>query len=153
MQLSGASAVTRVQVISSIFEPSFDALKDCAYPQQGFIKVFRSPRQPFFSMAISGDEELYHATTGCCKFPGVMLECPSLLMNPWKLPEVTTTNQQKARKGDNFGQATNSSVARQIAADRWDDQVSRMRSSQIRATFWQQSQLFSPIYDQTKTVS
>ena len=36
------------------------------------------------------------------KYPGVMLERPSFLINPWRLPENTTTNDQEVETGDNF---------------------------------------------------
>src|SRR5262249_58048071 len=105
IELANASKFTRVHVLATRFVPEYDAF--------GLFGRVRGPEPrgfqhfPAESVYLTGrnigDEYRYIIDRKYArKFPGNMLERPSLLLNPWAV-RVTETGEQVAMGGDDFG--------------------------------------------------
>lgn len=109
IQLDNANANTRVHVVANRYQPAFSAY-------QSFSKIrdlepwLRKPsirRSVYMEGRKIGDEYEYilrrkYAT----KYPGNMLERPSLLLNPWEV-QTTSNKSQEAAAGNDYGRAGN----------------------------------------------
>jgi len=104
IQLAGASKYSRVHIFATRYAPAYDLFSHFARVQDGPLSFSRSqPRTSSYAQGRDiGDEYRYilerqHAA----KFPGNMLERPSLLLNPWAL-RTTATGHQAAAGGGVF---------------------------------------------------
>ncbi len=104
VHLAGVSASTRVHVFASRFVPAFNAAAEfdgARGPEPESVAL-----TPAISSYVSGrrlgDEYRYVIERQRAeRFPGVMLERPSVLLNPWAVRK-TETGEQRARGGDSF---------------------------------------------------
>lgn len=104
IQLANTNKFARVHVFATRYAPAFPAGNQLArIPQAEPYSIRTSPAESvFLSGRNIGDEIRYiidrkYAT----KYPGNMLERPSLLLNPWVL-RSTETGEQIAAAGDEF---------------------------------------------------
>lgn len=121
VQLRNVSRFTRVHVCASRYLPEYDAYNHLSEVRGAEPYMFRqTPAESVYLTGRNiGDEYRYiidrrYAT----KYPGNMLQRPSLLLNPWAVRE-TETGQQRARGGDRFGKGggrPESSAEREAAA-------------------------------------
>ncbi|QDU95751.1 hypothetical protein [Lignipirellula cremea] len=104
VQLTNFTPFTRVHLFAGRYEPDYDpyliygSVRDVG----PFSKTFDQAEAVYAEGRDIGDEYRYilerrHAQ----KFPGNMLQRPSLLLNPWAL-RTTETGQQQAQGGGNF---------------------------------------------------
>ncbi|MCA9105366.1 MAG: hypothetical protein KDA83_08075, partial [Planctomycetales bacterium] len=105
IKLSGSSDLTRVHVLATRYRPAFDAYGSFAAVSDGEAYWMTRPgfSNSYQSGRSIGEEYQYildrkYAT----RYPGVMLERPSLLLNPWAV-RTTETGSQQAAAGDDFG--------------------------------------------------
>ncbi|WP_425615021.1 hypothetical protein NA78x_004909 [Anatilimnocola sp. NA78] len=104
IQLSNTSKFTRVHIFATRFVPEFSVFDELARVRGEEPYVFhQTPAQSVYLTGRNiGDEYRYiidrrYAT----KFPGNMLDRPSLLLNPWAV-RSTETGVQVAEGGDSF---------------------------------------------------
>lgn len=107
VKLQNASKVARVHIFATRYIPEYSAYHDLSRVRAAEPSLFsQSPAESVYLTGRNiGDEYRYiidrkYAT----KFPGNMLERPSLLLNPWAVRE-TQTGEQVAAGGDRFGTA------------------------------------------------
>ena len=109
IQLENADEFTRLHVIGNRYQPAFNAYR--AFAQVRDLEPWvRSPsirRSVYMEGRKIGDEYEYilrrkYAT----KYPGNMLERPSLLLNPWEVQE-TSNSSQDAADGTDYGRVGN----------------------------------------------
>ena len=105
VQLENAKPLARVHVFGTRFEPAFSAfgiLSGSGWPEP---YSFLTPRveSQYIAGRNIGDEYRYILDRKFAKkYPGNMLERPSLLLNPWAI-RSTETGQQEAHAGEAFG--------------------------------------------------
>jgi hypothetical protein len=107
IKLANISKDARVHVFATRFAPQFDALSNLDTDTIPRLRIFyRSPdRSSYESGRIIGDEYRYILDRKyASKFPGVMLDRPGVLLNPWAI-RVTDTGLQAAHGGTNFEEA------------------------------------------------
>jgi hypothetical protein len=104
VKLQNASEFTRVHVLATRYVPEYDAFGHLSRVRGAEPYLFRQALTPsvYLTGRNIGDEYRYiidrkYAT----KYPGNMLERPSLLLNPWAVRE-TETGQQIAQRGGEF---------------------------------------------------
>lgn len=104
VKLQNASKFTRVHVLAARYLPEYDAFGHLSRVRGSEPYLFRQMLTPsvYLTGRNIGDEYRYiidrkYAT----KYPGNMLERPSLLLNPWEVRE-TETGQQLAQRGTDF---------------------------------------------------
>jgi hypothetical protein len=106
IELGHASPNTRVHVLTSRFDPAFDVFAHFASGNRGL--AAEQPRSEtastFHEGREIGDELRYILERRLArKFPGNMLERPTLLLNPWALEETATALGGEGRGGGRFG--------------------------------------------------
>ena len=107
VQLRNARKMTRVHVVATRYRPVWSAFRELA--QLTHAGPNRMTRPNALSAYVEGrnigDEYRYILDRQYApKYPGNMLERPSVLLNPWAVRE-TETGQQDAQKGDQFAPA------------------------------------------------
>lgn len=105
IQLRNVSKFARVHIFATRYLPEYDAFNHLSRVRDSEPYLYRStaPLSVYLTGRNIGDEYRYiidrrYAT----KFPGNMLERPSLLLNPWAVRE-TETGEQIAEIGGEFG--------------------------------------------------
>ena len=104
IQLANATAKTRVHVFATRYVPAFSADGFLGRVQDAEPFVVTVPGHPslFVAGRNIGDEFRYIIERKFEKrFPGNMLQRPSLLLNPWPIRK-TTTGRQEAAAGESF---------------------------------------------------
>ncbi len=107
IQVANPSKYTRVHVYATRFYPAFDAYDSLSQIQSAEPLLMRSPAQRSLYMAGRklGEELQYVLERSyATKFPGNMLERPTLLLNSWPI-RSTETSTQTAAKGEDFSAA------------------------------------------------
>ena len=107
IELQNATENTRVHVIASRYQPAFHSFASIAAVTgiEPWIRRLGDPRSVYVQGRKIGDEYDYILRRKYAnKFPGNMLERPSLLNNPWS-PRETQNDSQDASKGGMFGGA------------------------------------------------
>ncbi len=103
-QLENATPFTRVHVFVTRFEPAFaafDHLGGVVYPEPYYLTAPK-PESQYVAGRNIGDEYRYIIDRKFArKYPGNMLERPSLLLNPWAI-RSTETSHQEAVTGEGF---------------------------------------------------
>ncbi len=104
IELTGAGPETRVHVIAAVFRPSSVLSRTLLLPA---LPARTTSAKPVLSTYVSGrdigDEYRYIlARRAAPRRPGMLLDKPSLLLNPWAL-RTTSNALQTAASGDNFG--------------------------------------------------
>jgi len=105
IKLTNVSPLARVHVFAARYLPAYDAFRTLSTVHGEEPYVFRSTRAPsvYLTGRNIGDEYRYIIDRRYArKYPGNMLERPSLLLNPWAVRE-TETGQQLAGQGGAFG--------------------------------------------------
>jgi len=113
IQLRNMSTTARVHVFVTRYAPDYDAFGRLSRVRGVEPYVFRSTRasSSYLTGRNIGDEYRYIIDRKfATKFPGNMLERPSLLLNPWAVRE-TQTGAQTAVEGGFFGAAGEKSEA------------------------------------------
>ena len=105
VNLANTSKFTRVHLFATRYHPEFDSYQYFSQVQDAGPYTIRVPKQ--LSLYVEGrnigDEYRYIIDRKyVTKYPGNMLNRPSLLLNPWAIRK-TETDQQSAAAGDNFG--------------------------------------------------
>jgi len=105
IQLRNASEFTRLHVFATRYQPAYSVYGEMARiqdPEPYVVSVGKTPSQYIAGRNI-GDEFRYIIERKLAKrFPGNMLQRPSLLLNPWAIRK-TETAQQLAEQGESFG--------------------------------------------------
>ena len=107
IKLQNASKLTRVHVFATRFIPEYDVYQHLSPVRAAEPYVYsQTPAESVYLTGRNiGDEYRYIIDRKYAnKFPGNMLDRPSLLLNPWAVRE-TQTGQQLAAGGDAFGAA------------------------------------------------
>ncbi len=105
IQLRNVSKFTRVHVLATRYVPEYDVYAHLSRVRAAEPYLFQHyPAQSVYLTGRNiGDEYRYIIDRKYArKFPGNMLERPSLLLNPWAV-RVTETGEQVAAGGDDFG--------------------------------------------------
>ncbi|MFO0926018.1 MAG: hypothetical protein U0736_03140 [Gemmataceae bacterium] len=104
VQLGGVSKFARVHVFATRYQPAFSAFADLSKVREAALTgtVPGHAESVYLTGRNIGDEYRYVLDRrGQKKFPGVMLDRPSLLLNPWAV-RTTETAEQLAQGGDEF---------------------------------------------------
>jgi hypothetical protein len=103
-RLSGAGSDTRVHVIATLFRPMAAMRRSLANDPLDHLPVAMAQvLSDYTSGRDIGDEYRYIlARRGAARRPGMLLEKPSLLLNPWAL-RATSTEVQAAADGASYG--------------------------------------------------
>ena len=107
IQLQNPSKLTRVHVFATRYVPEYGVYDRLSRVRAAEPYLFsQSPAESVYLTGRNiGDEYRYIIDRKYAnKFPGNMLDRPSLLLNPWAVRE-TQTGEQVAQGGDLFGQA------------------------------------------------
>ncbi|MEZ6058002.1 MAG: hypothetical protein R3C01_14985 [Planctomycetaceae bacterium] len=107
IQLRNATKFTRVHVFATRYVPEFDSFSQLGKVRGAELYTYHySPAQSVYLTGRNiGDEYRYIIDRKYAhKFPGNMLERPSLLLNPWAVRE-TQTGEQLAEAGTEFDEA------------------------------------------------
>ena len=107
IQLQNADNFTRVHVFATRFEPAHDAFSQLAHVRDAepLAQTVARLRSLYLAGRNIGDEYRYILDRRYAqKFPGSMLERPSLLLNPWDI-RSTETGEQRAAAGEDFAPA------------------------------------------------
>lgn len=107
IKLRNATKFSRVHVFATRYVPEYDAFVKLAAIRSPEPVLFRqSPAESVYLTGRNiGDEYRYIIDRKYAnKFPGNMLDRPSLLLNPWAV-RSTETGEQEARAGGDFGAA------------------------------------------------
>ena len=109
IQLENTDEFTRLHVIANRYQPAFNAYN--AFATVGDLEPWmRKPslrRSVYMEGRKIGDEYEYILRRKYAqKYPGNMLERPSLLLNPWEV-QSTSNNSQDAAEGNKFGRVGN----------------------------------------------
>lgn len=105
IELQNASDMARVHVFATRFRPAFSAYNSLAsiVPAEPYLITTPRISSQYEAGRNIGDEYRYIIDRKFArKYPGNMLERPSLLLNPWAI-RSTQTGEQVAQGGDNFG--------------------------------------------------
>lgn len=104
VQLRNANKFTRVHIFATRFQPIFSAFGNLRYgADEPYFYTFPLVESQYIAGRDIGDEYRYIIERKYArKFPGNMLERPSLLLNPWAI-RSTETAQQVAAEGAEFG--------------------------------------------------
>ena len=104
LKIANADETTRVHVLSTHFQPAFSGYSQFA-ALRGLLPLHASvrPRRSLYSgeRTIGDEYDYILRRQAATKFPGNMLERPSLLLNPWALRSTDTSNQD-AKGGEKF---------------------------------------------------
>ncbi|HQZ66510.1 MAG TPA: hypothetical protein PLY87_15575 [Planctomycetaceae bacterium] len=127
IQLRNVSKFARVHIFATRYLPEYDAYANLSRVRGAEPYVYQySPAQSVYLTGRNiGDEYRYIIDRRYAnKFPGNMLERPSLLLNPWAVRE-TETGEQIAAAGGDFGArgAMPQSDASRMSADQVEKQV------------------------------
>ncbi len=123
VQLRNCSKYTRVHLFASRYLPEYDAFEQLGRVRGAEPYSFRySPaRSVYLTGRNIGDEYRYIIERKYAqKYPGNMLQRPSLLLNPWAIRD-TETGSQEAAEGGTFskrGDAARQSASREADASR-----------------------------------
>jgi hypothetical protein len=104
IQLTNANALTRVHVFATRYQPAFSAMGILGQVRSGEPYWMSRPGWPavYLEGRSIGEEYQYILDRKYArKYPGNMLERPSLLLNPWAV-RSTETGTQEAADGDAF---------------------------------------------------
>ncbi|HEV3023346.1 MAG TPA: hypothetical protein VGX76_12800, partial [Pirellulales bacterium] len=107
IQLRNVSQFTRVHLLATRYVPEYDAFALLSRVRGSEPYAFQHfpAESAYLTGRNIGDEYRYIIDRRYArKFPGNMLERPSLLLNPWAV-RVTETGEQVAAGGDEFGAA------------------------------------------------
>jgi hypothetical protein len=107
VRLGGASKFARVHVFGTRYQPAFSAFADLGRVRDAELSgvALGAASSVYLTGRNIGDEYRYVLDRrGQKKYPGNMLERPSLLLNPWAV-RTTETGEQLALGGDDFGRA------------------------------------------------
>ena len=118
VKLRDFSPFTRVHVFATRYRPAYSAFGDLAKVRAGELDGVAPGFAPsvYLTGRNIGDEYRYVLDRrGEKKFPGVMLERPQLLLNPWAV-RTTETGEQLAQRGDDFGAKGGAAPAAPLAA-------------------------------------
>ena len=113
IQVENASKFTRVHVYATRFVPAFDSFAAFSRVRGVEPVMLRVPTQRSLYMAGRklGEELQYVIERGyATKYPGNMLERPTLLLNSWPM-RSTETATQTAQDGEDFGAAADDEAA------------------------------------------
>jgi hypothetical protein len=105
IRLGSSSKFARVHVFATRYQPAFSAFADLGRVRDAELGgvVPGSADSVYLTGRNIGDEYRYVLDRrGQKKYPGNMLERPSLLLNPWAV-RTTETGEQLAAGGDDFG--------------------------------------------------
>nr|HEX4315678.1 hypothetical protein [Kofleriaceae bacterium] len=103
VRVSGATADTRVHAIATRFAPARVSQVPLGRARPGAARVDRERPSSFVSGRELGDEYRYILERRAQpRYPGLLLDRPSLLLNPWSR-RTTSTGVQHARAGGSFG--------------------------------------------------
>ena len=103
MVLRGATPTTRVHAIVSRFVPAPVQPVPLGRTRPAMVRVDRQRVALYVSGRELGDEYRYVLERrGAKRFPGLLVDRPSLLLNPWAR-RTTTTDVASARPGGSFG--------------------------------------------------
>ncbi|MFT7633421.1 MAG: hypothetical protein ACI87E_004477 [Mariniblastus sp.] len=105
IQLDNVDEFTRLHVVANRYQPAFNAFN--VFSQVSDLEPWQRAqsirRSVYMEGRKIGDEYEYILRRKYAKkFPGNMLERPSLLLNPWEV-QSTSNNSQVAAAGDDFG--------------------------------------------------
>lgn len=107
VRVQNAGPLARVHVFATRFEPAYNAYDEMAHvvvPEPYEITTPR-PESQYMAGRDIGDEYRYIIQRRfATKYPGNMLERPSLLLNPWAV-RSTQTGQQEAQAGSDYRRA------------------------------------------------
>jgi len=103
IRLENATKYARVHVAAGRYEPAYDLYAHLAAPQSGLEGTTVPKTESFYVTGRDiGDEYRYVLERKYAKkYPGNMLQRPSLLLNPWAIAKAQTTKQE-ARAGEDF---------------------------------------------------
>ena len=107
VKLRNARNATRVHVVATRYRPVWSAFQEFAQLTHAGPQLMTRPNalSAYVEGRNIGDEYRYILDRQYApKFPGNMLERPSVLLNPWAVRE-TETGQQAAQRGDEFAPA------------------------------------------------
>ncbi|HRF00117.1 MAG TPA: hypothetical protein PLI18_06345 [Pirellulaceae bacterium] len=119
IRTAGGNAMTRVHVLATRYRPAFDSFASFDRVRDGENYWMTRPGAPsgYQSGRSIGEEYQYILDRKYArKFPGVMLERPSLLLDPWAV-RTTSTGEQTAATGDEFGATDAPAPATAAVAD------------------------------------
>jgi hypothetical protein len=105
VQLRDASPFTRVHIFATRYQPAFPPFADLAQVRDAELEGMypQTAESIYLTGRNIGDEYRYVLERRAQKkYPGNMLERPSLLLNPWAV-RTTETGEQLAQGGDKFG--------------------------------------------------
>ena len=107
VQLQNVTPLARVHILATRFEPAYSAygtLASIGWPEPYYM-LARRPESQYVAGRNIGDEYRYIIDRKFAKkYPGNMLDRPSLLLNPWAI-RSTETAQQEAQAGEEFAAA------------------------------------------------
>ncbi|MEP7122072.1 MAG: hypothetical protein ABJE95_14230 [Byssovorax sp.] len=114
VRVSDAGADTRVHVIATLFRPAIALKRSLAQSPRAPLSIDAAPAlSDYVSGRDIGDEYRYILQRRtAARRPGVLLEKPSLLLNPWALRTTSTTVQTAAEGGAYGGSARMMSAGR-----------------------------------------
>jgi hypothetical protein len=104
VQLQNAGKLARVHVFATRFQPAYSAYGNLAgiRPVEPYVWSAPRPESQYVAGRNIGDEYRYIIDRKFArKYPGNMLERPSLLLNPWAI-RSTQTGQQEPQRGSDF---------------------------------------------------
>lgn len=109
IQLDNADEFTRVHVFANRYQPVFSAYREFAQIRdlEPWVRRPSLRRSVYMEGRKIGDEYQYILRRKyASKYPGNMLERPSLLLNPWEV-ETTSNQAQDAADGNDFDRVGN----------------------------------------------
>ncbi|MFM7150186.1 MAG: hypothetical protein ACKO23_10120, partial [Gemmataceae bacterium] len=118
IQLGGSTPFARVHVFATRYQPAFSAYANLSRVRDAGLGgvVPAQAESVYLTGRNIGDEYRYVLDRrGLKKYPGNMLERPSLLLNPWAL-RTTETGEQVAASGEAFGGRGMAAPSRAIEA-------------------------------------
>ncbi len=134
VQLRNYSKFTRVHVFASHYLPEYDAFAQLSAVGgvEPYLFSYAPARSVYLTGRNIGDEYRYIIDRKYAqKYPGNMLERPSLLLNPWAVRD-TQTGSQVAAAGSTFGgrgEEPQQSAAREPSADAKRQEPSENRAN------------------------
>ena len=109
IQLDNADEFTRVHVIANRYQPAFSTYQTFAQIRdlEPWVRKPSLRRSVYMEGRKIGDEYEYILRRKYAnKYPGNMLERPSLLLNPWEV-QATSNQSQEAAAGNEYGRQGN----------------------------------------------
>ena len=152
VQLENATPFTRVHVLATRFEPAYAAYPILAsiLPPEPYHLTIPEPESQYVAGRNIGDEYRYIIDRKFArKYPGNMLERPSLLLNPWAI-RSTETGQQEAQGGEEFSRLAAQNQAAGGRAERGSRRPLRSRAISPISTSWPPVPWSKPISRPTK---